>query len=100
MEARITLTGAEKRLMKAILASRGIGRERRIALFAWSVVAPAGCAAVLLWGYRAHLLRESIVPAIGLAGLISAIGYARLMHYRLYRIIKSLSDENGPGAGR
>lgn len=100
MEARITLTDAEKKLMNGILASRDIEREKRIARFIWFAVAPAGCAAVLVWGYVAELFTESVIPAIGLAGLISAIGYARLMHYRLYRIIKSLSDESGSPAGR
>lgn len=99
MAARIELTSAERRLLHSILSGGDIRREKRIALFIQYAVAPAGCAAVLAWGWWNDLLRESIVPAIGLAGLIAAVGYARLMHYRLYRIVQSLSGgkESAPG---
>jgi hypothetical protein len=100
MDAPITLTAAEKRLLDGILATRDVDREKRLARFIWFVIAPAGCAAVLVWGAVFGLFRECVIPAIGLVGLISAIGYARLMHYRLYRIIRSLSDESGSPAGR
>jgi len=102
MDAPIALTAAEKRLLDGILATRDVNREKRLARFIWFVIAPAGFAAVLFWGkvFGLFRFRECVIPAIGLAGLISAIGYARLMHYRLYRIIKSISDEIGPPAGR
>jgi hypothetical protein len=100
MDAPITLAASEERLLNRILASKDIEREKRMARFIWFVIAPVGCAAVLVWGALFGLLRECVIPAIGLAGLISAIGYARLMHYRLYRIIKSLSDKSESPAGR
>ena len=100
MDTPIALNTAEKKLQDTILASGDIERELRFSRLIRYVIAPAGCLAVLAWGYSFDILWECVVPAIGLAGLISAIGYARLMHYRLYRIVKSLSDESGSPAGR
>jgi hypothetical protein len=94
------LTPAEKKLLHSIVAGGNIEREKRVALFIQYVVAPAGCIAILAWGYLAELFPWSIVPAIGLAGLIAAVGYSRLMHYRLYRIVQSLSGEKGAAPDR
>ncbi len=93
MKKRIELSAHECERLKRILACDSLEKQKSYAL-ALFAVAPVFFFSVLALGY----FRESLAVYVGLAtlgaGLMAALGGARLRYYKLFRIIHALSEED------
>lgn len=93
MKKRIELSAFERGRLKRILACDDLEKQKYYA-FALFAAAPVLFFSALALGHLREALAVHTGVAILAAGLLAALGGARLGYYKLFRIIHALSEED------